>query len=35
MPQTPEDVGNRVVFLASEKSRNITSQAISVTGSWG
>lgn len=34
-PQTPEDIGNLVVFLASEKSRNITGQAISVTGSWG
>jgi NAD(P)-dependent dehydrogenase (short-subunit alcohol dehydrogenase family) len=34
-PQTPEDIGNLVVFLASEKSRNITGQAISVTGNWG
>ncbi len=30
--QSPEDVGNLVVFLASEESRNITGQAIAVDG---
>ncbi len=30
--QTPEDVGNLVVFLASEESRNITGQTINVDG---
>ena len=30
--QTPEDVGNLVVFLASEEARNITGQAIHVDG---
>ena len=32
--QTPEDIGNLVVFLCSEKARNITAQAISVTGGF-
>ena len=31
-PQTPEDVGNLVAFLASEEARNITGQAIHVDG---
>ena len=31
-PQTPEDVGNAVVFLASEEAREITGQAINVDG---
>ena len=30
--QTPEDVGNLAVFLASEAARNITGQAINVDG---
>ena len=30
--QTPEDVGNLAVFLASEASRNITGQSINVDG---
>ena len=30
--QTPEDIGNLAVFLASEESRNITGQAIHVDG---
>ena len=30
--QTPEDIGNLVVFLSSELARNITAAAISVTG---
>ena len=30
--QTPEDIGNLAVFLASEESRNITGQAINVDG---
>ena len=31
-PQTPEDVGNLVAFLASEEARNITGQSIHVDG---
>ncbi len=31
-PQDPEDVGNAVVFLASEAARNITGQALNVNG---
>ncbi|MRR15730.1 MAG: SDR family oxidoreductase [Deltaproteobacteria bacterium] len=31
-PQTPEDVGSLVAFLASEEAKNITGQAISVDG---
>jgi NAD(P)-dependent dehydrogenase (short-subunit alcohol dehydrogenase family) len=31
-PQTPEDIGNAVVFLASEEAREITGQAINVDG---
>jgi meso-butanediol dehydrogenase/(S,S)-butanediol dehydrogenase/diacetyl reductase len=31
-PQTPEDVGNAVAFLASEEARNITGQALNVNG---
>jgi meso-butanediol dehydrogenase / (S,S)-butanediol dehydrogenase / diacetyl reductase len=30
--QTPEDIGNLIVFLASEEARNITGQAIHVDG---
>jgi len=30
--QTPEDIGNAVVFLASEEARNITGQALMVDG---
>jgi NAD(P)-dependent dehydrogenase (short-subunit alcohol dehydrogenase family) len=31
-PQTPEDIGNAVVFLCSEEAREITGQAINVDG---
>jgi len=31
-PQTPEDIGNLVTFLASDSARNITGQAINVDG---
>jgi meso-butanediol dehydrogenase/(S,S)-butanediol dehydrogenase/diacetyl reductase len=31
-PQTPEDIGEVVAFLASEKARNMTGQGINVTG---
>jgi NAD(P)-dependent dehydrogenase (short-subunit alcohol dehydrogenase family) len=31
-PQTPEDIGNLVVFLASDRAREITGQAINVDG---
>jgi meso-butanediol dehydrogenase/(S,S)-butanediol dehydrogenase/diacetyl reductase len=31
-PQTPDDIGNMAVFLASEEARNITGQAINVCG---
>lgn len=31
-PQTPHDIGNVVAFLASDISRNMTGQAINVTG---
>lgn len=31
-PQTPEGIGNAVVFLASEEAKEITGQAISVDG---
>lgn len=31
-PQTPEDIGNLVVFLASDNAKNITGQAINVCG---
>ena len=30
--QTPEDIGNLIVFLSSEESRNITGQTINVDG---
>ncbi len=30
--QTPEDIGNLVVFLSSELARNITAATISITG---
>ena len=32
--QTPEDVANAVAFFASEAARNITGQALNVTGGW-
>jgi len=31
-PQTPEDIGNIVVFLASNESENITGQSVNVDG---
>jgi NAD(P)-dependent dehydrogenase (short-subunit alcohol dehydrogenase family) len=31
-PQTPEDIGNAVVFLASEEAKEITGQAINIDG---
>ena len=31
-PQTPEDIGKAVAFLASEESSEITGQALSVNG---
>lgn len=31
-PQTPEDIGNLVVFLASDEAKNITGQSINVDG---
>ena len=31
-PQEPEDIGEVVAFLASEKARNMTGQGINVTG---
>ncbi|HEY4281085.1 MAG TPA: SDR family NAD(P)-dependent oxidoreductase [Conexibacter sp.] len=31
-PQEPEDIGEAVAFLASERARNMTGQAINVTG---
>jgi len=31
-PQTPEDIGNAVVFLASDEAREITGQALNVDG---
>ena len=33
-PQTPEDIGSMVAFLASDLSKNITGQSINVTGGW-
>lgn len=33
-PQTAEDIGNAVVFLASEESRNITGDAMAITGGY-
>ena len=30
--QTPEDIGNAAVFLASDEARNITGQALHVDG---
>ena len=30
--QTPEDIGNAVVFLASDDAREITGQALNVCG---
>jgi enoyl-[acyl-carrier-protein] reductase (NADH) len=30
--QTPENIGHAAVFLASEKARNITGQALMVDG---
>ncbi|MRR08288.1 MAG: SDR family oxidoreductase, partial [Deltaproteobacteria bacterium] len=31
-PQTPEDIGNAVVFLASNEAKEITGQALNVDG---
>lgn len=31
-PQTPSDIGNMVIFLASEDAKNVTGQAINVCG---
>jgi NAD(P)-dependent dehydrogenase (short-subunit alcohol dehydrogenase family) len=31
-PQEPEDIGEAVAFLASERARNMTGQGINVTG---
>ena len=31
-PQTPEDIGNLVVFLSSDQAKNITAATISITG---
>jgi meso-butanediol dehydrogenase / (S,S)-butanediol dehydrogenase / diacetyl reductase len=31
-PQMPEDIGNAVVFLASEEAKEITGQALNVDG---
>jgi meso-butanediol dehydrogenase/(S,S)-butanediol dehydrogenase/diacetyl reductase len=31
-PQTPEDIGNAVVFLASEEAKEITGQALNIDG---
>jgi NAD(P)-dependent dehydrogenase (short-subunit alcohol dehydrogenase family) len=33
-PQTPEDIGAMVSFLASDLAKNITGQSINVTGGW-
>jgi meso-butanediol dehydrogenase/(S,S)-butanediol dehydrogenase/diacetyl reductase len=33
-PQTPEDIGAMVSFLASNLAKNITGQSINVTGGW-
>ena len=30
--QTPEDIGNTIAFLVSDRARNITGQAINVDG---
>jgi len=32
--QTPEDMGNAVLFLCSEYAKNITGQALNVCGGW-
>jgi NAD(P)-dependent dehydrogenase (short-subunit alcohol dehydrogenase family) len=32
--QTPEDVAEYAVFLASEKAKNITGQTLNVDGGW-
>jgi len=31
-PQMPEDIGNAVVFLASDEAKQITGQALNVDG---
>lgn len=31
-PQTPEDIGNAVVFLVSDEAKEITGQALNVDG---
>jgi NAD(P)-dependent dehydrogenase (short-subunit alcohol dehydrogenase family) len=33
-PQTPDDIGAMVSFLASDLAKNITGQSINVTGGW-
>lgn len=33
-PQTPEDIGGMVSFLAADLAKNITGQSINVTGGW-
>jgi meso-butanediol dehydrogenase/(S,S)-butanediol dehydrogenase/diacetyl reductase len=33
-PQTPEDIGSMVSFLASDLAKNITGQSVNVTGGW-
>ena len=33
-PQTPEDIGSMVTFLASGLAKNVTGQSINVTGGW-
>jgi NAD(P)-dependent dehydrogenase (short-subunit alcohol dehydrogenase family) len=32
--QTPEDIANMIVFLASEQARNVTGQSVNVDGGW-
>jgi NAD(P)-dependent dehydrogenase (short-subunit alcohol dehydrogenase family) len=32
--QTPEDIANLIVFLASSRANNITGQSINVDGGW-
>lgn len=32
--QTPEDIANMIVFLASERANNITGQSVNVDGGW-
>ncbi|MBX2999409.1 MAG: SDR family oxidoreductase [Caldilineaceae bacterium] len=32
--QTPEDIANMIIFLASDRARNVTGQSINVDGGW-